>query len=289
MPVIYRRVFPFLVAVAMLHQSACAARGGTPAQSKTSIDTAPLLRCITPGINSKNLVEIKKPIRVLQQFGGDPDPGYTGRAEMTAAETKNILIDGKSAVVLLATYNALDEMSRVGNQVVVLAFFRMRAGKPVLIDAVDVGQDRFTCFYDQPVLHYKSGTDAVVIDNNHFNSSENFTALTPVALIKNRLTELVKDVPTLYNCRNSDASMTEELRLLVSEKQAGSGPRLMSMSIKVTCEHYDKNNSEKVVSTNQKTFVIPLTRRGATYFVTSKSRQLAQLQKFEKRNGFDSP
>jgi hypothetical protein len=177
----------------------------------------------------------------------------------------------------------------VGNQVVVLAFFRMRAGKPVLIDAVDVSADRFTCFFDQSLLRYKDGSDAVVVDNNHFNSSENFSALTPVALINNRLTELVKDVPILYNCRNANAFMIERGKLIVAAKQAAVGPRQLSMSIKVECKHYDDSDSEKVTATERKTFVIPFRLRGTTYSVNPKGKQLAQLESFVKRSGFDTP
>lgn len=278
--------------VALLTAPTCAL---TPApthasskRSKAKVATTALVRCITPGINSKNIVEITKPFRVLQQYSGEPDPGYTGAAELTESQALNITVSGKPMVALLATYNATEETSRVGNQVVVIAFFRMRSGKPILIDAVDVSADRFCGFANEPLLRYKSDSDAVVVDNSHFNSSENYSALTAVALVKNRLVELVRDVPTLYCARSAGASLVEEFQFAVGNS-SGSSLRPLSMRIKVVCKKFGDDNAEKVISVKQKTFSIPCKNHGSTYAVNLKGKQLTALHDFEKKNGFDTP
>ncbi|MBS2003212.1 MAG: hypothetical protein JST44_16990 [Cyanobacteria bacterium SZAS LIN-5] len=257
----------------------------------SAIATEPLVSCITPGITANKVVEITKPFRVLDQSADEPDPGYTGKAEFVDAQARQILVGGKPAIALLATYNATEESSRIGGQVVVLAFFRTVSGKPILMDAVDVATDRFCGFTDNPVLRYKSDNDALVIENSHFNSSENYCALTPVALVKNRLVELVKDVPTLYNAKSAGSSMVEEAKFVLGKQRSSSSSALipLSMSIKVICKTYDQDNGEKVLSSKQKTFLIPFRMHSNTYSVNLKSKQLTALQDFVKKNGFDTP
>lgn len=260
-------------------------------KQRVAIATEPLVRCITPGVAAGKVVEITKPFRVLEQSSDQPDPGYTGKAEFVDAQAMRILVDGKPVIALLATYNATEDNSRLGGQVVVLAFFRTVVGKPILIDAVDVSTDRFCGFTDQPVLRYKSDSDAVVVENSHFNSSENYCALTPVALAHNRLVELVKDVPTLYNAKSAGSSMVEEAKFVLGKQRSGTSSTLipLSMSIKVICKTYDQDNGEKVLSSKQKTFLIPFRVHSNTYSVNLKSKQLATLQDFVKKNGFDTP
>lgn len=257
---------------------------------KTSgIATDPLVRCITPGITSKNLVDIKKPFRVLYQAPGEAaDPGYTGRAEFVNASAEKIRINGQPAIALVATYNAPEDNSRIGGQVVVLAFFRMHGRKPSLLDAVDVSTDRFCGFSTEPILHYKAGTDAVVIENSHFNSSENFCALTPIAFVNGRLISLCNEVPILYNAKGTRISMVEQGHLVV-QPATGSLPRPMSMSIRVICKTFDENDGDKVLSMHQKSFNIPFKIRGKTYSVNPKGKELTALADFVKKNGFDAP
>ncbi len=258
-------------------------------KKSTGIATEPLVRCITPGITSKNIVKIEKPFRVLYQAPGEPaDPGYVGDAEFVNASAEKILVNSEPVVALVATYGASQDISRIGGQVVVLAFFRMHGRKPSLIDAVDIATDRFCGFSTEPVLHYKNGTDAVVVENSHFNSSENFFALTPVALVDGHLISLCNEVPILYNAKGARISMVEQGRLVVGLAK-GSRPKPMSMSIKVICKTYDENDGDKVLSTHRKSFTIPFKLHGKTYSVNSKGKELVALDEFVKKNGFDGP
>ncbi|MBS1952831.1 MAG: hypothetical protein JST89_01455 [Cyanobacteria bacterium SZAS-4] len=255
----------------------------------SEVATDPLVRCITPGIAFKNTVEIRKPFRVLYQTPGEPlDPGYIGKAEFVNASVEKILVGGQPVIALVATYTALEDNSRIGGQVVVLAFFRMHGRKPSLIDAVDISTDRFCGFSTEPVLHYKNGTDAVVVENSHFNSSENFCILTPVALVDGRLISLCNEVPILYNAKGARISMVEQGRLVVGVAP-GLQPKPLSMSIRVICKTFDENDGDKVLSTHRKTFTIPFKLHGKTYSVNSKGKELAALNDFVKKNGFDTP
>jgi len=259
--------------------------GARSAKIRGEISTSALVKCLTPEIGDDNLGSLNKPFRQLFFPEDAPGTGYTGRVELTTTKVKQIQVDGKPIVAFLGTYRTLEESSAIGNEVNVLAFFRNVAGKPVLIDAADVTQDRFCSIATNPVLRYQAGTDAIVIANTHSNSSENFCILSPVALIDNKLTELCKEVPLLYGARNGTAQM-DQMGKFVTGKPDNAALLPLSFWVSITYEKLDPDNSDKVVSMQKKTFVIPFQRRKDRYVGTLKGKASAAMNAFVAKTGF---
>lgn len=57
----------------------------------------------------------------------------------------------------------------------VLAAFDDSGPRPKFLDDMDVGGDRFVMFGSPPLLAIASGTDAFIVNSNHFNSNQNYT------------------------------------------------------------------------------------------------------------------
>lgn len=254
-------------------------------KSKVSIPTSELVKCVTPDIGDDKLGNLKKPFRQLFFPEDAPGTGYTGKVELSMTSVKQILVDGKPVIAFLGTYRTLEESSAIGNEVNVLAYFQIKAGKPVLIDAVDVSQDRFCGFATNPLLRYKAGTDAIVIANTHFNSGENFCILSPVALIDNKLTELCKDVPLLYGVRNGTAQMSQ-MGKFVTGKPDKSALLPLSFAIEITCERFDPELSDKIISTEKRSFLIPFQRLKDRYVGVKNAKATKALNAFVDKIGF---
>lgn len=257
-------------------------------QRSVTVSTDLLIKCLTPGIGADKQGELKKPFRPLFESEAGVDDGFIGKVELTQSEVKRILVDNKPCIALLATYHALEDNSLIGGEVNVLALFRIKGGKPELIDAADVTQDRFCSLSPRAVLRYKTGTDALVVVNSHFNSAENFCILSPVALIDGKLTELCKDVPILYGCRNGEASMGQDGRFLLG-KADGAPLVPMTFSIKTIYEKYNPDNPGKAIFSETKTFNIPFVRRKKDYVTNKKAKAKAALEAYMVKTGFEGP
>jgi hypothetical protein len=57
----------------------------------------------------------------------------------------------------------------------VLAAFDADARMPKLLDDMDVGGDRFVMFGSPRTLQIGAGTDALIVNTNHFNSNQNYS------------------------------------------------------------------------------------------------------------------
>ncbi|MBX3074146.1 hypothetical protein KF913_09470 [Candidatus Obscuribacterales bacterium] len=254
-------------------------------KNKVVIPTSDLVKCVTPDIGDDKLGNLKEPFRQLFFPEDAPGTGYTGKVELSMTSVKQILVDGKPVIAFLGTYRTLEESSAIGNEVNVLAFFQIKAGKPVLIDAVDVSQDRFCGFATNPLLRYKAGTDAIVIANTHFNSGENFCILSPVALVDNKLTELCKDVPLLYGVRNGTAQMSQ-MGTFVTGKPDKSVLLPLTFAIEITCERFDPELSDKIISTEKRSFLVPFQRLKDRYVGVKNAKATKALNAFVDKIGF---
>ncbi len=254
-------------------------------KGRGEIPTSELVKCVTPDIGDDKLGNLNEPFRQLFFPEDAPGTGYTGKVELSMTSVKQILVDGKPVIAFLGTYRTLEESSAIGNEVNVLAYFQIRAGKPVLIDAVDVSQDRFCSIATNPLLRYKAGTDAIVIANTHFNSGENFCILSPVALIDNKLTELCKDVPLLYGVRNGTAQMSQ-MGKFVTGKPDKSALLPLSFAVDITCERFDPELSDKIISTEKRRFLIPFQRRKDRYVGVKNAKATKALNAFVDKIGF---
>ncbi|HJW39777.1 MAG TPA: hypothetical protein VJ476_00960 [Rhizomicrobium sp.] len=69
----------------------------------------------------------------------------------------------------------------------VLAVFDAAPATPKLLDYMDVGGDRFVGLGSPKTLAIAADSDAVIVDNNHFNSNQNYSQDTILYLDRGRL------------------------------------------------------------------------------------------------------
>jgi hypothetical protein len=118
-------------------------------------------------------------------------------------EPLEIHADGKARLVLMADLGPSDEAVA---EFVLLALFDI-AGKPKLLDVVEVGTDRLTGFADKPLLRLGGGSDLIRISSDHFNSNEDFVN-TELIFVRHDRFQLVDAVYT-FNVRTCTYRLTE--------------------------------------------------------------------------------
>jgi hypothetical protein len=254
------------------------------AMARPRIANETLLNCITPGINGDAPIKITKPFRKVF-FPSNKDDRYTGEAQPGEVSSVWLRSAGQPRIAVMATYKALEANDELGGEVNVLALFEVRAGKPRLIDAVDVSCDRFVNFASPSLLEYKTGTEALIIDNNHFNSSQNCSLLLPVALINNRLVELCHDVPSIYNARTAGAFIEQKGSYAVGKQTTG-GLRQLTFVVKVIFTKSDEDDSSKVTERRCRTFHIMLHPNGQTYSANPQDTSMKEWRHYLKVCGF---
>lgn len=92
--------------------------------------------------------------------------------------------EGKSRLALLI---GIAEGEDMGEQPAVLAVFDDRGLTPALVDAVDVGMDRFTSFADPARVRIGTGDDAILTHSGHFNADETYDTTALIFLSAGKL------------------------------------------------------------------------------------------------------
>jgi hypothetical protein len=126
-----------------------------------------------------------------------------GAVAIQYLEPLEIHADGKARLVLMADLGRSDEAVA---EFVLLALFDI-AGKPKLLDVVEVGTDRLTGFADKPLLSLGGGSDLIRISSDHFNSNEDFVN-TELIFVRHDRFQLVDAVYT-FNVRICSYRLTE--------------------------------------------------------------------------------
>ncbi|HXC54067.1 MAG TPA: hypothetical protein VNU97_02115 [Rhizomicrobium sp.] len=89
---------------------------------------------------------------------------------------------GRKRLVLLTGDSQAD-----GSFAAILAVYDDTTPVPKLVDAMDVGGDRFVSFSSPATLAIAADSDAVLVNNNHFNSNQNYSIDTVLFLAGGKL------------------------------------------------------------------------------------------------------
>jgi hypothetical protein len=174
-------------------ENAATADPGDPVPGTHGVTYLDLLREIVPDIAATdNGYEGHKTIE-LRHIGGDdmasdaPDP-----IDVSTVSVLPIQSNGKDRLLLLVDLGQAEDSAQSST---VLALFGS-GDSPRLLDAADVGYDRFTGFGEPATLSLGEGKTLVITQSSHFNSNQNYEA-TPLILVRNDRLELVDVVWTL--------------------------------------------------------------------------------------------
>lgn len=151
----------------------------------------------------------------LRHVSGDHGRvSITGHFDISTFEAATVRSnDGPMVIVEIdITIDNDFEATIYSGEASILAAFRT-SPKPWLVDALDIKTDRFTGFRSKKtVLQIGPDQDAVLIVNNHSNSSQNYDMLTAYSVENGRL-KAIFDL-FIFNSRGCGASFEEEAKFL---------------------------------------------------------------------------
>lgn len=131
------------------------------------------------------------PIEMRHILG--PDGGGSPPASLSVPDPAvlDIKAGGKDRLVMLIDLGQAEDSAE---GFTVLALYEL-AGKPRLLDAVNVAVDRSTDFRDPDKLSLGPGDDAIITTSSHFNSNQGY-ASTALVLVRNDRFELIDMIYT---------------------------------------------------------------------------------------------
>jgi hypothetical protein len=196
MGLIARRVFlPVLLLLAALAQAALAGEVEFPSPdtavtARSSTTYLDLARHFVPDIKPADGAYVGKTLIALRHLSGSayamqPDDTY-GFFDVGTLRMK---VDGNERLLTLFDFA---QAGKALEGVAVLALYDI-AGEPRLLDAVDIGFDQSTYFFEQGLLPIAEGSDAILTMSTHFNSSQSYVTMVMAMVARDRL-ELIDTI-----------------------------------------------------------------------------------------------
>jgi hypothetical protein len=151
-----------------------------------------------------------------------------------------------------------------------------------LLDAKDVQADRFAGFWKElPRLPIDRDTDAVIIGNNHHNSSQDYLGLTLVSAERDKL-KTIFELPTLLQTNSCGQTFSQTLTLTPLKKSTGARRHPLQVKIKLVKEP-DDGNCEKKTGGYTRYFQDLLVWNPAKSAYVSRGKGLSALEKFNEK------
>jgi hypothetical protein len=152
-----------------------------------------LARMVVPDLASGENGGYKgsSPIEMRHILGADEGGSPPATLSVPDPAVLDIKAGGKDRLVMLID---LDQAEDSAEGFTVLALYNL-AGKPRLLDAVNVAVDRSTDFRDPDKLSLGPGDDAIITTSSHFNSNQGYAG-TALILVRNGRFELIDMIYT---------------------------------------------------------------------------------------------
>jgi hypothetical protein len=131
------------------------------------------------------------PIKIRPISGEADDEAPPSTGDLSSAAVLDIKAGGKERLAMLFD---LGQASDSAEGFALLALYDL-AGKPKLLDAVNVATDRITFFREPARLSIGAGDDAIVITSTHFNSSQGYVS-TLLLMVRDDRFKLVDTINT---------------------------------------------------------------------------------------------
>ena len=159
----------------------------TPRSSTTYLDLA---RHFVPDIKPVDGAYVGKTLLPLRHLGGS---AYARQADDTYGffDVGTVRMQAQGKQRLLALFD-FAQAGKAMEGVAVLALYDI-SGEPNLLDAVDIGFDQSTYFFEQGLLPISPDTDAILTMSTHFNSSQSYVTMALAMVIQDRF-ELIDTI-----------------------------------------------------------------------------------------------
>lgn len=220
---------------------ALSALGRAFAQEVTSIDPADpvpgardstyldLVRQFVPDIAATDNIYEGHQVIGMRHVNGDE---MSGEAPETVAihaiSALPVQSDGKDRLLLLVDLGQSEDSVE---SFTVLALFSLADG-PTLLDAANVGYDRFTGFGEPPELSLGEGKNVVITQSSHFNSNQNYEA-TPLILVRNDHLQFIDTVFT-FDDRSCSYTRDQVAKFGAGDRDARTYPDIVATVTETT-------------------------------------------------------
>ena len=191
---------------------------GARVPSSADLTYADLLKQVVPDLalaDGEATGTQVQPLRhIAEGFGGDPPANVAIRTVHTLA----LEAEGRRRLLILAHLGASED--RV-EETVVLALFDQEPS-PKLLDAVDVGMDRFTSLGQPPLLRIGPKDQAIVTTSSHHNSHQSYRTTALLAVQGGRF-KLIDTFSTLGDrvCKGRDEVRNSQTLSFAAEPSKG--------------------------------------------------------------------
>jgi hypothetical protein len=91
--------------------------------------------------------------------------------------------DGKDRLLVLFDFS---QAASAAQGVAILGLYDLSGDKPALLDAVDIGLDASTSFFDRTLLPVADDSDVILTLSSHFNSSQNYATQSMILVRKDK-------------------------------------------------------------------------------------------------------
>lgn len=206
---------------------------------------------------------------------------YRAGMKISGIESLSLQTGGRKRLLLLVHVESDDEQFTWGG-LGVLALFELEPAVK-LLDATDIKADRFSGIWeDQPLLRTGPQADAVMVTNNHHNSSQNYLNLTMVGMEDDRLRPIF-ELPTLLNLNYCGNKSTQTPTIAVLRGRRGGGHFNISVKIKLVKEA-DDESCEKITRGFTREFNTTLVWNQAKRKYESTGSALGRLSRLNESN-----
>lgn len=239
-----------------------------------------LLKKIFPDATDKeDSVVAQKSVPVRHLFGKRYHEAETfeGEMKLQSFDAQWVRDNGKKRLLLFVTMDGAEVFD--WNEAGLLALFAPERDF-ALLDVVDVKTDRFSSFWDTPLIRIGQQKDAAMIMNYHHNSSQGYLGLTLVSVERNRL-KSVFDLPTVL--RLNDCATKFDQYASVKPVQGSSGSHgNIRVDIKVVGEKDDKEDCQTKLSGYTRHYRAVLFWNSAKQEYRASTKELDTLQRFNE-------
>lgn len=241
-----------------------------------------LLKKIFPDATEKEdsiVAQQSVPVRHLFGKRYHEEETFEGEMKLSSFDAQWVRDDGKKRLLLFVTMDGNEVFD--WNESGLLALFAPERDFQ-LLDVADVKTDRFSGFWETPLITTGKQKDAAMIANYHHNSNQGYMGVSIVSVERDRL-KAVFDLPTVL--RLNDCAAKFDQYASVKPLRSSSGARRnIRVDIKVVGERDDKEDCKTKLSGYTRHYRAVLYWDGAKQKYRASTKELDILQRFNEKH-----
>ncbi|MGB9179794.1 MAG: hypothetical protein WCB68_11165 [Pyrinomonadaceae bacterium] len=204
---------------------------------------------------------------------------FEGEMKFSGLDALWVSDEGKKRLLLFLTMDGNEVFD--WNESGLLALFAPEQ-EFKLLDVADVKTDRFSGFWETPLIPIGPHKDAAMIANYHHNSSQGYMGVSLVSVERDRL-KVVFDFPTVLRL-NDCATKFDQYASVKPVENSGGARRNIRVDIKVVGERDDKEDCQTKLSGYTRHYRAVLFWDQAKREYRASTKELDILQRFNEKH-----